>query len=411
MSLFYFDKFIETSITWETLISDLSKESYFNRYCFYGNYYEIFKSIIKSMILHKEIIMLDSDFSSDEISRLTEIKDISTFQEIIDLSFLSNYSKLDLIKLIQETNDKWKITLYTSGTTGIPKKVIHSFSSITRFVKKSESHNANIWGFAYNPTHMAGIQVFFQAFLNGNTIIRLFGLSKEDIFRLVNKYLITNISATPTFYRLLLPHDNQYFSVLKITSGGEKFDNKTLSSISAIFPKAKIYNIYASTEAGTLFAAKDNCFEINNNIVNYIKIIDNELYIHNSLMGEYVNDSNSEWYATGDIVEIISTLPLQFVFKSRKNDMINIGGYKVNPNEVEDIIRSIVGIVDVRVYSKKNSVLGNIILCDVVTNELLISEATIRSNLKDKIQEYKIPRVIRFVKELEISRTGKIKRM
>ena len=411
MSLFYFDKFIETSITWETLINDLSKESYFNRYCFYGNYYEIFKSIIKSMILHKEIIMLDSDFSSDEISRLTEIKDISTFQEIIDLSFLSNYSKLDLIKLIQETNDKWKITLYTSGTTGIPKKVIHSFSSITRFVKKSESHNANIWGFAYNPTHMAGIQVFFQAILNGNAIIRLFGLSKDDIFNLVNQYSITNISATPTFYRLLLPHDKQYFSVLKITSGGEKFDNKTLSSISAIFPKAKIYNIYASTEAGTLFAAKDNYFEINNDILNYIKILDNELYIHKSLIGEYVNDSNSEWYATGDIVEIISPNPLQFVFKTRKNDMINVGGYKVNPNEVEDEIRNIKGVVDVRVYSKKNSVLGNVILCDVVTNEVLISESTIKTILKDKLQEYKIPRVIRFVKEIEITRTGKIKRI
>jgi acyl-CoA synthetase (AMP-forming)/AMP-acid ligase II len=258
---------------------------------------------------------------------------------------------------------------------------------------------------------MAGIQVFFQAILNGNTIIRLFGLSKDDIFNLVNQYSITNISATPTFYRLLLPHEKQYFSVLKITSGGEQFDSKTLSNISAIFPNAKIYNIYASTEAGTLFAAKDNCFEINNNIVKYIKILDNELYIHNSLMGEYVDNSNCEWYATGDIVEIISTLPLQFVFKSRKSDMINVGGYKVNPNEVEDIIRSIDGIVDVMVYSKKNSVLGNIILCDVVTSDLLIRESTIRNFLKEKLQEYKIPRVIRFVNELEITRTGKIKRM
>jgi acyl-coenzyme A synthetase/AMP-(fatty) acid ligase len=79
----------------------------------------------------------------------------------------------------------------------------------------------------YNPTHMAGIQVFFEALLNPNTMVRLFGLAKDDVFRAITKYNITHISATPTFYRLLLLANKVFMNVNRITSGGEKFDTKT----------------------------------------------------------------------------------------------------------------------------------------------------------------------------------------
>jgi acyl-coenzyme A synthetase/AMP-(fatty) acid ligase len=62
------------------------------------------------------------------------------------------------------------------------------------------------------------------------------------------------------------------------------------------------------------------------------------------------------------------------------------------------------------VYSKSNSVLGNIICCEVVTNSNQITESYIRTFLQSKIQEFKIPRIIRFVDELSTTRTGKIKR-
>ncbi len=107
---------------------------------------------------------------------------------------------MELIEKLRNISDDWKVTLYTSGTTGIPKKVTHNFNSITRFVKISERNTNSIWGFAYNPTHMAGIQVFFQALLNGNAIVRLFGLSANEIHREINENFITHISATPTFY-------------------------------------------------------------------------------------------------------------------------------------------------------------------------------------------------------------------
>lgn len=90
------------------------------------------------------------------------------------------------------------MTLFTSGTTGLPKSVSHSFASITRQVKKSERHINDIWGFAFNPTHMAGLQVFFQALLNKNSIIRLFGLDTKEIIREIKNII------SQTFRRLRL---------------------------------------------------------------------------------------------------------------------------------------------------------------------------------------------------------------
>jgi acyl-CoA synthetase (AMP-forming)/AMP-acid ligase II len=118
--------------------------------------------------------------------------------------------------------------------------------------------------------------------------------------------------------------------------------------------------------------------------------------------------NDDEWYYTGDVIDVLSENPLKFRFVNRKSEMINVGGYKVNPLEVEEAILTLSGIMNVRVFSKSNSVLGNIICCEVVADRDQISESSIRIYLQSKIQEFKIPRIIRFVDELSITRTGKI---
>jgi len=397
-------------ITWDFLINDINNSLTYNPYCKSENYYNVFKHIITSLIINKEVILLDSDFTDSELKNLTGFSEYEEFTQLIDkASFQFLRDKVELIEKLRNISDDWKATLYTSGTTGIPKKVTHNFNSITRFVKISERNTNSIWGFAYNPTHMAGIQVFFQALLNGNAIVRLFGLSANEIHREINENFITHISATPTFYRLLLPCQETFPSVERITSGGEKFNEKTILQLKDIFPNAKITNVYASTEAGTLFASENDVFSIRPDYEHLIRVHDGELLIHSSLMGS--SDINiKEWYNTGDLIEIIHEKPLKFRFISRKSDMINVGGYKVNPLEVEEAILSLAGIKDVRVFSKSNSVLGNIICCEVVCDNDQISESSIRTFLQSKIQEFKIPRIIRFVDELSTTRTGKIKR-
>ena len=410
MRVFLKDIANETLITWELLIDDLNKTSFYNPYCKSEDYYTVFKQLILSLLIDEEIILLDADFSESELKNLTGYSDFTEFIQPIDKSKVAISGKPeDLIERLSNAPENWKITLFTSGTTGIPKKVSHDFKSITRFVKVTEQNKNSVWGFAFNPTHMAGIQVFFQALINGNAIIRLFGLPTKDIYTEIADNAITHISATPTFYRLLLPCNESFPSVARITSGGEKFNEKTFKQLNQIFPNAKITNVYASTEAGTLFASEDDVFSLRPEYEHLIQIENDELLIHRSLMGTTETNRN-EWYNTGDVIEIISNHPLKFRFVNRKSEMINVGGYKVNPLEVEEAILALEGIKNVRVYSKSNSVLGSIICCEVVANSDQITESSIRTLLQSKIQEFKIPRIIRFVDELSTTRTGKLKR-
>jgi len=410
MELFFADIGSNTTISWKELLKDLNRSTTYNPYCYHSDFYEIFKHIILSLLLEEELILLDSDFSDEEVEKLTGRSNFSSFTKIIDPRKLPVISlKNELISKIKNTGPQWNITLFTSGTTGLPKKVKHTFQSLNRFVKITEKNTDDVWGFAYNPTHIAGIQVFFQALLNGNSIIRLFELSTDLVFNSIEQYGITHISATPTFYRLLYPINKIFPNVVRITVGGEKFDEKTIDKLKPAFPNSKITNVYASTEAGTLFAAKGDVFPVKAEMEKFVKIENNQLFIHKYMMGLTENKINS-WYNTGDIVEIVSENPLQFRFVSRKNEMINVGGYKVNPNEVEEAIRTINGISDVRVFAKSNSVLGNIICCEIVKIDENLDEAKIRSFLQTQLQEYKIPRFIKFVNELSTTRTGKIKR-
>ncbi|MCT4591245.1 MAG: fatty acid--CoA ligase family protein [Carboxylicivirga sp.] len=409
-SVFLKDTANNRLITWDYLIDDINNTSVYNPYCKSDDYYTVFKHIIFSQIIGKEIILLDSDFTNEELIKLTGKSEFNDLDKPVNknkLALIEN--KEQLINRLNQTSCNWKITLFTSGTTGIPKKVSHDFNGATRFVKISERNENSIWGFAYNPTHMAGMQVFFQALLNGNSIVRLFGLNTEGIYNEIHNQQITHISATPTFYRLLLPCAQTFPSVKRITSGGEKFSEKTFDQLTQCFPNAKLTNVYASTEAGTLFASNNEIFSVKPEYAELVRIQNNELLIHAQLMG-MTETHHEEWYNTEDVVEILSNNPLQFKFISRKSDMINVGGYKVNPQEVEETILSISGITNVRVYPKKNSVLGNIICCEVVASDENITESSIRSFLQAKIQEFKIPRIIRFVKELSTTRTGKIKR-
>lgn len=395
---------------WTELIADIKAVDTYSPYCISRSYYEIFKHLIVSLLWEKEIVLLDSDFSINEIEKLLGPIEIeSNAESLREFNRPDFYSKDELIDLLKSTSKSWSITLFTSGTTGLPKKVKHTFETITRFVKANKKRSENVWGFAYNPTHMAGIQVFFQALLNGNQIVNLFSLSKDEICRSIDEFSITNISATPTFYRLLVPTYKSFPTITRITSGGEKIDENIIRHLNVAFPNAKITNVYASTEAGTLFASDGDVFSIKSEISHLIQIVNDEIIIHRSLMGE-TGTIIDQWYRTGDIIEVVCNNPLRFRFLSRKNDMINVGGYKVNPVEVEDVMRSIPGITDVLVFSKKNSVLGNIICCEIVSSNRTIEEQHIRSILRNKLQEFKIPRIIKFVDKLETTRTGKIKR-
>lgn len=210
---------------------------------------------------------------------------------------------------------------------------------------------------------------------------------------------------------MLLPPTAVCDSVRRLTSGGEKFDGPTWRQLEGLFPNARLTNVYASTEVGTLFASKGNEFVIGEEMADKVCVRDGELLIHKSLLGRSETVKvDGDWYHTGDLVEIVTEDPLSFHFVSRKNEMINVGGYKVNPTEVEECLRACEDVMDAKVYGKASRVMGNIVVCDVVRAHAEVSERRIREELRGRLQEFKIPRVIKFVEHLGVTRTGKLSR-
>ena len=393
----------EISWSYEELLNELNSKDFFYNTFVYDDLREFYVNLIFALINNSEITLVDSDISEHE--KLAN--SIVSNQKIV----VDNPKKIDILSDFFQhlKQSKSVISLYTSGTTGVPKKISHSFQNLSKNIKISENNAGKIWALAYNPTHMAGIQVFFQALLNGNSLVDVFRKSRNEVYDILDQFQVTNISATPTFYRLLLPFEKEFSFVERVSFGGEKSDQKLMESIKKIFPTAKTNNIYASTEAGAIFATQGEFFKITSSVENMVQIIDSELFIHESLVGKSNEiEIKDGFYATGDLIEWIDEEQKIFKFLSRKNEMINVGGYKINPHEVEDFLCDHFAVKNALVFGKKNSVLGNILCCDIQVNEgFTVTEDEIRNYLSAQLQDFKIPRRIKFVEEIEITRTGK----
>lgn len=430
---------------------------------------EAVRALLKAVILGQPLTLFDTDFSVEELDILGGTK-----TQLAKRICVEGSSWIDTVTMRKEARSQtgFALTLFTSGTTGRAKQFTHSLEGLTRMLKVSAAHESNVWGLAYNPTHIAGVQVILQAFFNGNLLVNLFKASREEIVRALVDHQVTYLSATPSFYRLLLPLKLPCARMRAITLGGERSDAALLAKLRYAFPSARIRNIYASTEMGTLLVAEGEVFAIPAELLARVVVRKNRLWIHRSLLGktesgkgkteigrsdlrgdggagwakrkvESGNEESdgeaglrsqfsafsfqfSEWYDTGDDVEIVSDNPLRFEIMVRDRDWVNIGGQKVNPHEVEDLLHSHPDIRAARVFGRKNSVMGQVLCAEVVQGKAecrkqrtksreredtpQLNEAHLRTWLAARLQAVKVPRMIRFVDHLGTTRTGKLSR-
>ncbi|MFD1885631.1 AMP-binding protein [Paenibacillus wenxiniae] len=403
--------------TYADLWRQLNSITVCNRYVYiqHNDPYRVFIAIIHSLIYEYPIELLDGDFSESELLRLG----LSQEMILTDASPLAKQSNKNLdswhalAELLNErlVSSTWSISLFTSGSTGIPKRVTHHLKSLARNVKHSVQFQGHIWAFAYNPTHIAGIQVFLQAIWNRNQIVYVFDQPINQVPDQLDSCSVSHISATATYYRTLLPYLKiEIASMQRVTLGGEKFDLKLVKKLESYFPHAQFRNIYASTEAGSLFTSAGDIFQIKKTNQHQVRILEGQLYIHRSVMG--TSPVDSEWYATGDLVEQLSEVEFKFV--SRDSETINVGGYKVNVLEVESVLLEFPGITDVRVVPKANKVTGYILTAEVV-KKADTDDATLKKNIKqyaaEHLQAWKVPRIISIVPEIPQSRSGKKSRI
>jgi acyl-coenzyme A synthetase/AMP-(fatty) acid ligase len=294
----------------------------------------------------------------------------------------------------------FRLSLFTSGSSGLPKQVTHGLAGLGRMLRLGAHHADDVWGLAYNPTHIAGVQVMLQAFFNGNPLVQLFGHPPEVVVGALNTEGITHLSATPSFYRLLAAAGEVLGAgkVRSLSLGGERCDEVLRARLAAVFPSARIRNIYAFTAPAALSGK--------------VRIEDGQLLLAADLLGEFAGGADvvrDGWYATGDTVEVTGANPLRWRITGREREWVNVGGHKVNPAEVEAVLLTYPGVREARVYGRANSVLGQILVAELVA-EPAPDEVEMRSHLAARLQAAKVPRLIKIVAALERGRTGKVKR-
>jgi len=314
----------------------------------------------------------------------------------------------------------------TSGTTNAPKLVAHKLDGLTRTIKTdSDLGKRFTWGLVYDIYRFAGIQVYLQALLGGSAlIIPSSDMNISVMLSFFSESECNTISATPSFWRkALMSPSAKELKLINITLGGEIADTQILKSLRYQFPSAKIRHIYASTEAGVGFSVNDGKAGFPVSYLNSdesgvgLKIDDSgQLCIKpNKISQHYMSgDSmhNQDGYInTDDLVEVKDN---RVIFLGRDSGAINVGGNKVQPEEVERCILETGLVNQVVVYAKTSSMLGSLVCANVVLNSLDKDKKTakqeILSQCKRGLEAYKVPAIIKFVDDIETTQSGKIKR-
>ena len=309
--------------------------------------------------------------------------------------------------------------MQTSGTTGEPKLIPHSFYDLSSTTKRSKECGSKfIWGLLYDPARYAGLQVVLQALLGGGTLVApdlRESVYKQIEFLLNNK--VNSISATPSYWRKLLMCDLlEKLELTHITLGGEIADQSILSALHKKFPLAKVRHIYASTDIGVGFSVGDlkEGFPIeylNDGVLDGISLrINQSNHLMVSRVQKNENQSAYKYFDTNDLVKVEDA---RIKFYGRANGIINIGGNKVTPEFIESILYQHPLVIFSKVFGKKNPLVGNLIVAQVQIREN-VDEVLILRELSElcasSLERWQRPFTFEIVNQINLSGGGKVMR-
>jgi acyl-coenzyme A synthetase/AMP-(fatty) acid ligase len=319
--------------------------------------------------------------------------------------------------------------MLTSGTSGAPKIVRHTLDGLCGAIRADGgSHGASsVWSTFYDIRRYGGLQIFLRAVVGrGSMVLSEPGESLADcITRLVARG-VTHISGTPSHWRkLLMSGSVSHFSPRYVRLSGEIADQAVLDGLALAFPGASIGHAYASTEAGVGFAVNDGREGFPASLIGEdlngveMKVVDGSLRIRSKRTAEaYVGRHVASlvdldgFVDTGDMVELRGD---RYHFVGRRGGIINVGGLKVHPEEIEAVINRHPAVHMSRAKSRRSPITGSIVVADIILaangrhRENEIRDEILR-DCRERLVSYKVPAVINFVQTLDVTPAGKLAR-
>jgi acyl-coenzyme A synthetase/AMP-(fatty) acid ligase len=319
--------------------------------------------------------------------------------------------------------------LLTSGTTGTPKMAVHTLDSLTGAIRVDPDRNGpTVWGTFYDIRRYGGLQIFLRALVGGTSLVLSSAQEPMAVYleRLAARG-VTHLTGTPSHWRWALANPSlRAISPRYVRLSGEIADQAILDNLRACFPDAKIGHAYASTEAGVGFEVNDGLEGFPAEMVApgsggvRMQVVDGVLRICSARTavaylgaGEPGLRGADGFVDTGDIVELRGD---RYYFVGRRGGIINVGGLKVHPEEIEAVINRHPDVRVSLVRSRKNPITGAIVVADVVLRaqaadaRIPALKREILENCRNSLPQYKVPAAIRFVPSLDVSATGKMVR-
>ncbi|HUE21516.1 MAG TPA: long-chain fatty acid--CoA ligase [Bryobacteraceae bacterium] len=327
-----------------------------------------------------------------------------------------------------ERQTEW--ILLTSGTTGLPKLVVHTLASLAGAIESSgASPSPVVWSTFYDIRRYGGLRIFLRALLSGaSLVLSSTEGSLADFMIRAAAYRVTHISGTPSHWRRALMSPSAHrIAPQYVRLSGEIADQAILDHLQVCYPQAKIAHAFASTEAGVAFDVTDGLAGFPAELIGEradveMKVEDGSLRIRSTLIADRYLGGQAKpligadgYVDTGDMLELRGD---RYYFVGRRDGVINVGGLKVYPEEVEAVINRHPQVRMSLVRTRKNPITGALVVADVIVQtppEALNGQA---GQLEHEILElcrgilarHKVPAVIRFVSSLPVGATGKIVR-
>jgi acyl-coenzyme A synthetase/AMP-(fatty) acid ligase len=320
--------------------------------------------------------------------------------------------------------------MLTSGTSGVPKIVGHTLEGLTGAIVADGPARGTppVWATFYDIRRYGGLQIFLRAILSGGSLVLSEpGEALSDHVARLNARGVSHISGTPSHWRkLLMSGSASGFSPRYVRLSGEIADQAVLDGLARAFPEASIGHAYASTEAGVGFAVNDGLEGFPASLLGQgrdgveMKVEDGSLRLRSSRAAHaYVGrnaaaltDSDG-FIDSGDMVELRGD---RYHFVGRRGGIINIGGLKVHPEEIEAVINRDAEVRMSRARSRKSPITGSIVVADVILADGC--DASRSGEVRDRIladcraslAPHKVPAMIKFVAALDITAAGKLAR-
>ena len=322
--------------------------------------------------------------------------------------------------------------LLTSGTTGAPKMLVHSFASLTAPIGSAQGQRADVvWGTFYDIRRYGGLQIFLRAVLGpGSLVLSGAGEPIGDYLVRLGAHGATHVSGTPSHWRrALMSPEARAIAPRYIRLSGEIADQGILNALHSFYPQAAVGHAFASTEAGVGFEVDDGLEGFPASMVGapgdvQIKVVEGSLRIRSARnAARYLGEDDATltdeegFVDTGDMVQRRGD---RYYFLGRRSGLINVGGLKVYPEEVEAAINRHPAVRMSMVRSRRSPITGSLVAADVVLKgepdsthaggERVDFKREILQICHDRLPPHKVPATIRFVPALEMAAAGKLAR-